>query len=428
MIDTDNAIIIKDLSKKYSLGIISTKTLSGDLSRLFGKLFGKEDQNLPLISQNNLITKSNNEEVWALKNINLKIKKGEIIGIIGKNGAGKSTLLKILSRITSPSNGVIKVSGRIASLLEVGTGFHPELTGKENIYLNGAILGMKKIEIDQKFDEIVEFSGILKYIDTPVKRYSSGMRVRLAFSVAAYLEADILLVDEVLAVGDVDFQKKAIGKIKDVTKEGTRTVLFVSHNLASIRQLCKKCILMDEGELKEYGSTRKIIGKYLSNENNIIQSDFKKIKNRKGNGEIKFIHAILRNDLSNQCNKFSIGDNLVIDFIIERFTDLESVKIGIEIITEDGIKICNMINDDSNFSINNLKRKENLVLTLPDIRFYPGTYFISLWAGNQNSLDTYDRIENCISFQIIDGGRYTNRSLPRYAGLMFFTPSWKRIL
>ena len=428
MKDNDNAIIIEDLSKKYRLGIISTKTLSGDLSRSFAKLFGKEDQNSSLISQNNLITRSNNEEVWALKNINVKIKKGEIIGIIGKNGAGKSTLLKILSRITSPSNGVIKVRGRIASLLEVGTGFHPELTGKENIYLNGAILGMKKIEIDQKFDEIVEFSGILKYIDTPVKRYSSGMRVRLAFSVAAHLEADILLVDEVLAVGDVDFQKKAIGKIKDVTKEGTRTVLFVSHNLSSIRKLCKKCILMDKGELKEFGSTREIIGKYLSNDNNITPSDLTKIKNRKGNGEIKFVHANLRNDLSDYCNKFSIGDNLVMEFTIERFTDLESVKIGVEIITEDGIKICNMINDDSNFSINDLSRKENLVLTLPDIRFYPGTYFISLWAGNQNSLDTYDRIENCISFQIIDGGSYTNRSLPRYAGLMFFTPSWERIL
>ncbi len=428
MRDTDYALIIDDLSKKYRLGIISTKTLSGDLSRLFGKLFGKENQNSPFVSQNNLITRSNSEEVWALKNINLKIEKGQIIGIIGKNGAGKSTLLKILSRITSPSNGVIKVSGRIASLLEVGTGFHPELTGKENIYLNGAILGMKKIEIDQKFDEIVEFSGILKYIDTPVKRYSSGMRVRLAFSVAAHLEADILLVDEVLAVGDVDFQKKAIGKIKDVTREGTRTVLFVSHNLSSIRKLCKKCILMEEGELKEYGSTREIIGKYLSNDNNIIPSDLTKIKNRKGNGEIKFVHANLRNDLSDYCNKFSIGDNLVMEFTIERFTDLESVKIGVEIITEDGIKICNMINDDSNFSINDLSRKENLILTLPDIRFYPGTYFISLWAGNQNSLDTYDRIENCISFQIIDGGSYTNRSLPRYAGLMFFTPSWERIL
>ena len=185
---------------------------------------------------------------------------------------------------------------------------------------------------------------------------------------------------------------------------------------------------MDKGELKEFGSTREIIGKYLSNDNNITPSDLTKIKNRKGNGEIKFVHANLRNDLSDYCNKFSIGDNLVMEFTIERFTDLESVKIGVEIITEDGIKICNMINDDSNFSINDLSRKENLVLTLPDIRFYPGTYFISLWAGNQNSLDTYDRIENCISFQIIDGGSYTNRSLPRYAGLMFFTPSWERIL
>ena len=301
MKDNDNAIIIEDLSKKYRLGIISTKTLSGDLSRSFAKLFGKEDQNSSIISQNNLITRSNNEEVWALKNINVKIKKGEIIGIIGKNGAGKSTLLKILSRITSPSNGEIKVRGRIASLLEVGTGFHPELTGKENIYLNGAILGMKKIEIDQKFDEIVEFSGILKYIDTPVKRYSSGMKVRLGFSVAAHLEPEILVIDEVLAVGDADFQKKCIAKMKDVSNNG-RTVLFVSHNMTSIRNLCSKCVVLEKGQIMYNGSSDEAISFYLNQGKKPISKIVTEIDSKliiRHSGEAKFKTAYISKSQSN---------------------------------------------------------------------------------------------------------------------------------
>ncbi len=240
---------VEDLSKQYRLGTIGTGTISHDLNRWWAKVRGKEDPFLKVGEVNDRTSKGNSEYVWVLNDINFSLNRGEVLGIIGKNGAGKSTLLKILSQVTGPTLGSIKSKGRIASLLEVGTGFHPEMTGKENIYLNGAILGMTKKEISSKLDEIIEFSGTERYIDTPVKRYSSGMRVRLAFAVAAHLDPDILIVDEVLAVGDAEFQKKAIGKMKDVSQGEGRTVLFVSHNMASIKTLCNRCIVLKNGEV-----------------------------------------------------------------------------------------------------------------------------------------------------------------------------------
>ena len=231
-----------------------------------------------------IIGKENREEFWALKNVNFEIRRGEVVGVIGHNGAGKSTFLKILSQITPPTTGEIKIRGTIGSLLEVGTGFHPELTGRENIIMNGAILGMTKKEIEKKFNDIVEFSGIEKFLDTPVKYYSSGMYVRLAFSVAAHLEPEILLIDEVLAVGDAEFQKKCLGKMSEVTKKEGRTILFVSHNMSAVQQLCKKCILLEKGQIKEYGETNEIIKKYIYNDNS--DSDLTR-KQRAGSGEIK---------------------------------------------------------------------------------------------------------------------------------------------
>jgi len=230
------AIHAENLSKAYQLGTIGTGTLSNDLVRWFAKVRGKEDPFLKIGAVNHSLIKNGNELVWSLKDLNFEIQQGEAVGIIGRNGAGKSTLLKLLSRVTAPTRGYIKGNGRIASLLEVGTGFHPELTGRENIFLNGTILGMRKREISRKFDEIVDFSGIEKYIDTPVKRYSSGMYVRLAFAVAAYLESEILIVDEILAVGDIEFQKKCIGKMDAVSKEAGRTILFVSHQVSKCRK------------------------------------------------------------------------------------------------------------------------------------------------------------------------------------------------
>jgi len=261
---SDIILQINNISKQYRLGLIGTGTISHDLNRWWHKVRGKEDPFLKVGEVNDRATTGDSEYVWALKDINFEVKRGEILGIIGKNGAGKSTLLKILSRVTSPTTGEIKTKGRIASLLEVGTGFHPEMTGRENIYLNGAILGMTKAEIRSKIDEIIDFSGCIRYIDTPVKRYSSGMTVRLAFAVAAYLEPDILVVDEVLAVGDAEFQKKAIGKMQEISKGEGRTVLFVSHNMSTINSLCNKCILLKNGKIYKEGLSTDIVSFYLS--------------------------------------------------------------------------------------------------------------------------------------------------------------------
>ena len=257
------AIEFNNVSKQYKLGLVSTKTLSHDLNRWWQtKILRKEDPYLKIGSVNDRSAKADSDYVWALKDIDFKVEQGDVVGIIGKNGAGKSTLLKLLSRVTNPTTGTIRARGRIASLLEVGTGFHPELTGRENIYMNGSIMGMTKSEITRKLDEIVDFSGCERYIDTPVKRYSSGMTVRLGFAIAAHLDPEILVVDEVLAVGDAEFQKKAIGKMQDVSKGEGRTVLFVSHNMASMRALCKTGVVLDKGRVYYRGPIEEAIDNY----------------------------------------------------------------------------------------------------------------------------------------------------------------------
>lgn len=260
------AIEFNHVSKQYRLGLVSTRTLSHDLDRWWKmNILGKEDPYLKIGETNDRATKGESDYVWALKDIDFKVEQGDVVGIIGKNGAGKSTLLKLLSKVTGPTTGSIKARGRIGALLEVGTGFHPEMTGRENIYLNGAILGMNRQEISRKLDEIVDFSGCERYLDTPVKRYSSGMMVRLGFAVAAHLDPEILVVDEVLAVGDAEFQKKAIGKMQDVSRGEGRTVLFVSHNMASITTLCTKGVLLDRGAVAFSGSVKDTINRYLNN-------------------------------------------------------------------------------------------------------------------------------------------------------------------
>ena len=258
------AIEFNHVSKQYRLGLVSTKTLSHDIRRFWiTNVLGKEDPYLKIGETNDRASKGTSDYVWALRDIDFKVEQGDVVGIIGKNGAGKSTLLKLLSRVTGPTTGTIRAHGRIGSLLEVGTGFHQEMTGRENIYLNGAILGMTRREIDRKLDEIIDFSGCERYIDTPVKRYSSGMTVRLGFAVAAFLEPEILVVDEVLAVGDAEFQKKAIGKMKDVSQGQGRTVLFVSHNMTSVKSLCHTGILLENGMIKEMGLIDPIVSHYL---------------------------------------------------------------------------------------------------------------------------------------------------------------------
>ncbi len=262
----DNILIAQNISKQYRLGLVGTGTISHDLNRWWSKVRGKEDPYLKVGDVNDRSSKGTSDYVWALQDINFEVERGEVLGIIGKNGAGKSTLLKILSRVTSPTTGEIKTKGRIASLLEVGTGFHGEMTGRENIYLNGAILGMTKKEINSKISDIIDFSGCERYIDTPVKRYSSGMTVRLAFAVAAFLEPDILVIDEVLAVGDAEFQKKAIGKMQDISRGEGRTVLFVSHNMAAVRNLCTRAMVLHNGRTVFEGNTNNAVDYYLKND------------------------------------------------------------------------------------------------------------------------------------------------------------------
>jgi lipopolysaccharide transport system ATP-binding protein len=300
-------IKVENISKQYRLGDVGTGALAHDVNKWWHKVRGKENPYLKIGEINDRSVKGESDYVWALKDINFEVKQGEVLGIIGRNGAGKSTLLKILSKTTTPTTGSIKIKGRIASLLEVGTGFHPELSGRENIFLNGAILGMTKREIKSKFDEIVDFAGVERYIDTPVKRYSSGMYVRLAFGVAAHLEPEILIVDEVLAVGDAEFQKKALGKMKEVSEKGGRTVLFVSHNIPSLMDLCKTGLLLENGIIKSNTNIQDIVTEYLKNDNSSnFYTSTKKISSI-------FISKIWSVDYKNEnSNKFRSVDNIII--------------------------------------------------------------------------------------------------------------------
>lgn len=301
-------IKVENVSKQYRLGSVGTGSLIHDLNRGWHRMRGKEDPYLKIGEINDRTLSGSSEYVWALKDINFDVKQGGVLGIVGRNGAGKSTLLKILSRTTTPTTGTIKIKGRIASLLEVGTGFHPELSGRENIFLNGAILGMTQKEIKSKFDEIVDFAGVERYINTPVKRYSSGMYVRLAFGVAAHLEPEILIVDEVLAVGDAEFQKKALGKMKDVSGKEGRTVLFVSHNMEAVQNLCNSAILLKDGMVIHQGDTADVIGRYLSNytnSRNIVQYE---LNEAPGNANIKLLHASISQA------QFDMEDEIILAF------------------------------------------------------------------------------------------------------------------
>lgn len=329
----NTALEIENLSKQYRLGQVGTGTLSHDLNRWWHKIRGKEDPYLKIGESNDRSQKGESDYVWALRDVNFKIEQGDTVGIIGRNGAGKSTLLKLLSKVTKPTTGKIKVNGRIASLLEVGTGFHPEMTGRENIYLNGAILGMTRREIKQKFDEIVDFAGVERYIDTPVKRYSSGMYVRLAFAVAAHLESEILIVDEVLAVGDAEFQKKCLGKMGDVSKGQGRTVLFVSHNMTAVESLCRNALFIKNGQLNSLGITADIIKEYLSEsvlDNRSFSYD--SIFNSKGNEYVKIMNACVKNlSSSDSFEILDITSEIAVDFGIINLSKYEVLSIGFDL-------------------------------------------------------------------------------------------------
>jgi lipopolysaccharide transport system ATP-binding protein len=400
-----NVVIkVEDVSKQYRLGTVGTGTLSHDLNRFFAKTMGKEDPNAKVGVANRLDT-VDGRFVWALQNINLEICDGEVLGIVGKNGAGKSTMLKLLSRVTAPTTGQIKVKGRIASLLEVGTGFHPELTGRENIYLNGAILGMTKKEITSKFDEIVEFSGVKKYVNTPVKRYSSGMYVRLAFAVAAHLEPEILIVDEVLAVGDAEFQKKAIGKMQDVSRSG-RTVLFVSHNLTAVEQLCTKGVLMQNGMLKMEGKVHDITSAYKQ-----MSVDENELR-RSGTRVMEFQEYKMTDMSGRKIDEVFLGDDFKITATAKAKDQIDLCDMTLDIRNDSNEFIGHVTNADDRFEIKKLSNGESMTIevNVKNICFSPATYYISLWLGN--SYGTFDYIENCIRFTIKQGDNFIHRPYP----------------
>lgn len=331
------ALKIEDISKMYRLGTVGTGTLSHDINRYWAMLRGRPDPTLKIGMENNR-AESGGDYVWALRDINLEVKQGEILGIIGRNGAGKSTLLKLLSRVTAPTTGAIKAKGRIASLLEVGTGFHPELTGRENVYLNGAIMGMTRPEITRRLDEIVEFSGCAKYIDTPVKRFSSGMTVRLGFAVAAHLDCEILIVDEVLAVGDSKFQKKCIGKIQEVTEDSGKTVLFVSHNMNSIGNLCTRAVTLDKGTSAFEGDVCDAIELYESLQSPLSSAQLHLETGRRGTGAARIRSLHVTDESSTRTSIIQWGNRLGITFEIENTTDanLKNVCVGYSISTPRG--------------------------------------------------------------------------------------------
>ena len=388
-------IKVENLSKQYRLGSVGTGSFAHDVNRAWHRVRGKEDPYLKIGDENDRTQKGVSEYVWALKDINFEVQHGDVLGIIGRNGAGKSTLLKILSRTTSPTTGSVKIKGRVASLLEVGTGFHPELSGRENIFLNGAILGMTKQEVKSKFDEIVDFSGVERYIDTPVKRYSSGMYVRLAFGVAAHLDPEILIVDEVLAVGDAEFQKKALGKMKDISKGEGRTVLFVSHNMEAIKNICSRGILVQEGKVIFDATASEIVDLYLKDvhENEILVNDMEII----GEGcTIKFTRLICKmNQISNED-----------DFIIETiFTGIADQNFSI-------IFTVNR-NNQSAFAAASFYKQEtltkgifNVSILIPKNILNPGHHTIDIMVVDETgNFKAYLFAEAILSFTVLDGNK-----------------------
>lgn len=387
----DTVIKVENIGKLYKLGEISTGTLSHDLNRWWARIRGKEDPFAKIGQANDRTQKGTSDYVWALKNIDFGVKRGEVLGIIGRNGAGKSTLLKILSKVTTPTEGKIKVRGRIASLLEVGTGFHPELTGRENVFLNGAILGMTKEEIKSKFDEIVDFAGVDRYIDTPVKRYSSGMYVRLAFAVAAFLEPEILIVDEVLAVGDTEFQKKCLGRMQDVSKNEGRTVLFVSHDLNAVAQLCNRALLIRNGKLEEEGQTNEVINKYLSGQKNDVV--FKRNSNP---GKTTYIDEIMIcDDEGKPASTFFYNQQVNIHFKIVIDSNL-ALKPDVFVMVLDSKK-------RRVFACEVNALNENMQLTLLSGQLVRGEYSLIAFINVPNK-ERIDEVVDVCNFEIIDNG------------------------
>jgi lipopolysaccharide transport system ATP-binding protein len=425
-------IVVDNLSKIYQIGQVGTGTLSRDLQRWISLIRGKEDPALKIGKKNILSSTENDSKtnntsyVWALRNISFEVNHGEILGIIGKNGAGKSTLLKILSQVTSPTKGLVKVKGRIASLLEVGTGFHPDLTGRENVYLNGAILGMTKSEIRNKFDEIVEFSGVEKYIDTPIKRYSSGMYVRLAFAVAAHLEPDILVVDEVLAVGDAEFQQKAIGKMQDVSNKEGRTILFVSHNMAALQNLCSSAIILKDGLISLCKSdTNKAIEIYLRDKRQESKTKISERTDRKGEQNIKITDICLLDDFDKTINIPYSGQiiKVKISFKISENLSYRNVAIAFSITRSDGVLISVFTNELTN-QLFTISQSGSFICNLGKMPLMNGLYSINIMINRGSIIE--DWLIEAFFFEVVDGDFYgTGRNVESTHKGIFLEQNWE---
>ncbi|MBL4674838.1 MAG: ATP-binding cassette domain-containing protein [Mucilaginibacter sp.] len=383
---SSKAISIQNLSKAYQIGDFSSGTISRDLERYWAKLRGKEDPFLKIGEENDRTSLGKGDIVWSLRDINFDIEQGDTVGVIGRNGAGKSTLLKILSRVTSPTTGTIKIKGRIASLLEVGTGFHPELTGRENIYLNGAILGMRKTEIKRKFDEIVGFAGIERYIDTPVKRYSSGMYVRLAFSVAAHLESETLIVDEVLAVGDAEFQKKCLGKMGDISKGEGRTVLFVSHNMGLINQLCNHSIYLKNGLIMDFDKSEVVVNRYLLDNGQSFEEDLTaNFTSAESNENVLLRSFEIIPHYQNQ-KSFNSGHPIHLQFSFEVQKPVDGLRIGFEVISPSTEQCVFRAFHDDSYAENKILQSGNfnLIAQIPANLLNSGQYIVTPVIGIHN--------------------------------------------
>lgn len=386
-----SVIKVENLSKQYRLGQVGRATLHNDLNRWLHKAVGKPDPYLKIGEENDRTVKGDNAYLWALQNINFEVQQGEVLGIIGKNGAGKSTLLKILSKVTAPTTGSIKVKGRVASLLEVGTGFHPELSGRDNIFLNGAILGMRKKEIAGKLDEIVAFAGVERYLDTPVKRYSSGMYVRLAFAVAAHLEPDILIVDEVLAVGDAEFQKKCLGKMKDVSEKDGRTVLFVSHNMEAVIKLCVNCIFLKKGKIFIEGDTTKVINNYLKEDKYFEDVIDLKSQPRISNHQLHQNAKLQRVQLINSDKSWTLEYKKPLNFRfqIKVYKPLKNLELGIALYTLTEFEVASSLSSDYQVFGDVVTGDYNIEFRFVDFNLLPGLYKAGFGLRSENGFEDY---------------------------------------
>ncbi|MBQ0142682.1 MAG: ABC transporter ATP-binding protein [Prevotellaceae bacterium] len=418
-----NAIEFDHVSKQYRLGLVSTKTLSHDIRRFWlTNVLGKEDPYLKIGETNDRASKGSSDYVWALKDITFNVEQGDVVGIIGKNGAGKSTLLKLLSRVTGPTTGQIRAHGRIGSLLEVGTGFHQEMTGRENIFMNGAILGMTRSEIQRKLDEIVDFSGCERYIDTPVKRYSSGMMVRLGFAVAAHLDPEILVVDEVLAVGDAEFQKKAIGKMQDVSKGEGRTVLFVSHNMASVKQLCKSGILLENGQVKYTGLVNDVVGEYIGGGGSTLNQYYEDMNTAPGNDDIRIKSLeILPADGSKD---ITIESGVIFRLKVWCFKENAMLDVSMNVKTLDDIIVFGTGGAFGEVGEKDSKKGiYTLEFSLPPYSINAGKYKSEIWFGENQRYLVYKGLEQ--NFEIFNTATDQGYGYETSPGFMRPKQEWK---